>query len=99
MDRLLNEIDVMRKCRHQNLVRYYMFNQFKAMGMKILDVIIELCDGTLDDFLQNPSRFNDEITKDSIMLDSANGLDYLHTAKIIHKDLKGVKYIFDMIYI
>ena len=91
MDRLLAEINIMRKCRHPNLVRYYMYKQFSLAGMTFLDIIMELCDGTLDDFMKDPSQFNAQMTKEVIMLASANGLDYLHNKKIIHKDLKGVK--------
>ena len=69
-----------------------MYNQFPLAGMTFVDIIMELCDGTLDDFMKNPSQFNAEMTNEVIMLASASGLDYLHNKKIIHKDLKGVKH-------
>ena len=56
-------------------------------GSKMLDIVMELCDGTIIDFCENNSRFPKFNVK-GIMRDTAEGLQYLHNESIIHKDIK-----------
>ena len=53
-----NEISLMQDIGHSNLVRYFMYKVFDAVGMKFVDIIMTYCDGSLEDFIQNPNRFS-----------------------------------------
>ena len=52
-----------------------------------LNIAMELCDGTIDDFVKGTKLFPG-LTKKGIMIDTAKALTYLHSGNIVHKDIK-----------
>ena len=88
--RLSNEIEVWKECKHKNLVQYFTYRDITIENYPFTDIVLELCDGSLDEFIKEPVRksFNNKFTKKGIMIDVALGLEYLHSKDIVHKDIK-----------
>ena len=59
-------------------------------GFSYVDIVMDLCDGTLEDYLDDRTKYT-KFDPLLIMKHCANGLHYLHnecTRTIIHKDIK-----------
>lgn len=90
---LPNEIDNLKKIRHNNLVAiydYYIFGIF-------FYVVLEYCSaGTLQQFLsQSPNTRVSEITSKYLINQVIDGLMYLNRFNIIHGDLKPKNILLD----
>ena len=86
-----NEVAMLRKLDHPNIIRYKMFDKDKDF----LYIVLELCDTSLTDCLRNCKFFPNcsssvSVTKFKvgILKDVLNGLRYLHRMDVIHRDLK-----------
>ena len=42
---------------HPNLVQYFMFKYRKVEGFEFMDIVMELCDGSVLDFVKNEINF------------------------------------------
>ena len=85
----LREIEIMKSIRHDNLLKYY--DSFKTQNI-IHNLIIEYCDGgDLANLIQTSKKENRVIPRQSISewnRQILRGIDYLHSIKIIHRDIK-----------
>ncbi|XP_033146116.1 putative cysteine-rich receptor-like protein kinase 43 isoform X1 [Brassica rapa] len=93
-----NEIDVISRCQHKNLVRLIgcCFTNMNSF------IIYEfLANSSLDHILFNPEKKKELEWKKrrAIILGTAEGLEYLHEAcKIIHRDIKASNILLDLKY-
>ncbi|XP_019089446.1 PREDICTED: putative cysteine-rich receptor-like protein kinase 43 [Camelina sativa] len=93
-----NEIDVISRCQHKNLVRL-LGCCFTNMNSFI--VYEFLANTSLDHVLFNPEKKKelDWKKRRTIILGTAEGLEYLHeTCKIIHRDIKASNILLDLKY-
>eukprot|EP01119_Soliformovum_irregulare_P012399 TRINITY_DN3219_c0_g1_i1.p1 TRINITY_DN3219_c0_g1~~TRINITY_DN3219_c0_g1_i1.p1 ORF type:complete len:487 (-),score=195.36 TRINITY_DN3219_c0_g1_i1:29-1489(-) len=84
---LLNEIEILKKCRHRNIVSYF--------GTCTLDkaykfwILMDYCQlGSVRDLLEISNRTLSEAEIAYIVQQTLGGLLYLHNRKIIHRDVK-----------
>ena len=91
-----SEISILLEAKHSNIVRYYTSYRRELSGIKCVDIVMELCDGTIEDYKKSPRLFP-KFSDQSICTQSAQGLDYLHnqmqktidqTWYVVHKDIK-----------
>lgn len=86
--KLENEIKILHELNHPFVVQYYRFNRQKIKGVpEFIDIVLQWCDGTIEDFIQNRSMFPD-FSEEVIIKQSLSGVAYLHEKRIIHKDIK-----------
>ncbi len=50
--------------------------------------MLELCAGTLTDFCENKYKGPDLPPDSIVLLQIASGLDYIHSKKLVHRDIK-----------
>ena len=85
MGRIWNEIQIMKETNHPNIIR--LFDVFIDLEDNYLYLIMEYCDGSdLTDYTKNYTLDLSEIHK--IMTQIKNGLEYLRSKGIMHRDLK-----------
>ncbi len=80
-----NEIDIMKLCRHPNVVR--LLDHFENSEYIFL-VMEYLSGGDLGNYLQKRKFKFSETQAADIMFQIANGLNYLHSYGVLHRDLK-----------
>lgn len=79
-----DEIDIMRKCNHPNIVR--MYEDYDST--RHIYLVMELIKGgDLFDAISSSVKFTETVTKNYVK-DIAKALAYLHKRKIVHRDLK-----------
>ncbi|CAL8068544.1 unnamed protein product [Orchesella dallaii] len=84
----MNEINALIKCdAHKNVVRY--FGEEELQGEFIL-LALELCDFTLEKWVdcKGMGDNNAKISRLNILQQATEGLNYLHSQNIIHRDIK-----------
>jgi serine/threonine protein kinase len=93
-----NEVDLLSKIHHKNLVSLLGFcNESK----EVMLIYEHMCEGSLRDHLYGPRAEISQLnwkTRLKIALDAAQGLEYLHvgcTPKIIHRDVKTANILLD----
>ncbi|KAK7203774.1 hypothetical protein BZA70DRAFT_259474 [Myxozyma melibiosi] len=73
---------------HPNIVRYFC----KQESEKFLYIALELCPATLQDVIDRPQEFSALVERMAdprdVLSQIANGLRYLHSLKIVHRDIK-----------
>lgn len=82
----LNEIDIMSKLRHRNVVKLidFYFNEHKQLSLVIP---LAMCD--LRNLITNQKTLGLDLeNKIKIMYDVANGMSFIHSNGILHLDLK-----------
>jgi cyclin-dependent kinase 10 len=82
----LREINILLNTRHKNIVEL----KEVVVGKRLdsLFLVMEYCDQDLASLLDNMTNHFTEAQVKCIMLQLLNGLDYLHSHFIIHRDLK-----------
>ena len=87
-----NEIDLLSKMNHINIVKYY--GSF-VKGIK-LNIVLEYCrDGSLLTALKKFKKFDDETLIRKYVSQILDGLEYLHIHNIIHRDIKCANILLD----
>jgi serine/threonine protein kinase len=82
--KLVNEIKLHKKLHHQNIVNFEHFFEDKEN----VYILLELCSNqTLNDFLKRRKRLS-EIEVQCFLMQIIKALKYIHSHKIIHRDLK-----------
>lgn len=83
-DLIVNEIIIMKESRHPNIVNY--LDSFLVKGD--LWVVMEYMEGgPLTDVISKNNM--DETQIATVCLETAKGLQHLHSRKIIHRDIKS----------
>lgn len=79
-----DEIDIMRKCKHPNIVRMYEDYDSSRHIYLVMELIRG---GDLFDAISSSVKFTEAVTR-TYVKDVAKALAYLHKRKIVHRDLK-----------
>ncbi|KAJ7390028.1 Serine/threonine-protein kinase dclk3 [Desmophyllum pertusum] len=83
-DMIRDEIDIMRRCKHPNIVR--MYEDYDST--RHIYLVMELIrGGDLFDAISSSVKFTEAVTR-TYVKDIAKSLAYLHKRKIVHRDLK-----------
>lgn len=86
LQEIIKEISIMQQCDSQYIVKYY-GSYFKNTDLWI---VMEYCGaGSVSDImrLRNKTLTEEEIS--TLMLDTLHGLNYLHSRRKIHRDIKA----------
>lgn len=79
-----DEIEIMRRCNHPNIVR--MYEDYDSI--RHIYLVMELIKGgDLFDAISSSVKFTEAVTR-TYVKDIAKALAYLHKRKIVHRDLK-----------
>lgn len=79
-----DEIEIMRRCKHPNIVR--MYEDYDST--RHIYLVMELIKGgDLFDAISSSVKFTEDVTKNYVK-DVCKSLAYLHKRKIVHRDLK-----------
>ena len=88
LDSIENEIKILSQLNHPNITKLHCY--FKSEST--IYIIMELCDlgdlSSLIDMKRTKKQFFDEKEITTIMSQILNGLNYLHSNNIIHRDIK-----------
>lgn len=79
-----DEIDIMRRCKHPNIVRMYEDYDSPRHMYLVMELIKG---GDLFDAISSSVKFTESVTR-TYVKDIAKALAYLHKRKIVHRDLK-----------
>ena len=86
----LNETKFLEELEHAHIVKYY--KNFKEDNDKFLYIIIEFAEnGDLSEFINTYKAFNNRIPEEilwNIFFQCMDALSYIHSKKIIHRDIK-----------
>ena len=84
--RVANEVEIHWQLRHPSILELY--NYFE--DSEYVYMVMELCDnGNLFHYMKNlPDRYLDEDTARGLLYQMVQGLLYLHSNGIIHRDIK-----------
>lgn len=83
MESLEREINILKKCRHENIVS--LLDAKKTQNN--FYIFLELCDCTLDDHIKNKGKLEvDEAI--AILGQIVKGMQTMTVAKIVHRDIK-----------
>lgn len=81
---LKNEIEIMKKVKHENLVILYDVRK----SANNIYLFLELCNkGSLEDLIKKKARLSEKEVVE-IARQIANGYKFLHEKGIVHRDLK-----------
>ena len=82
--KLMSEIKVHRSLHHENIVRF--FNFFEDGDF--IYILLELCQNqTLSDLIRRRKRLT-ELEAQCFLLQIISGLKYMHSHRVIHRDIK-----------
>ena len=79
-----DEIDIMRRCKHPNIVQMYEDYDTQRHIYLVMELIKG---GDLFDAISSSVKFSEAVTRNYVK-DIGKSLDYLHKRKIVHRDLK-----------
>ena len=85
-EELKKEIDILKTCRHPNIVCYY----GTCNTSKNLWILMDYCGmGSVRDMIEAREKVLVDEEIQYILMHSLKGLSYLHTRGIIHRDIKA----------
>jgi len=88
------EVDMMRKFNHKNIIRY--FGSFFSKRTQELNIITELIPGgSLTRWIHTFGRFSETLAA-HVIHQTLNGLLFLHSHLILHRDLKPDNLLVDV---
>lgn len=82
----LREIQVLKACRHENIVQ--LIDVVVGKSLESIFLVMEYCEQDLASLLDNMDTPFTESQAKCIMLQLLYGLQYLHSNYIIHRDIK-----------
>jgi mitogen-activated protein kinase 1/3 len=85
--RVLREVSILNQVDHPNVVKLYDIIIPDKIKVDPIFIVLELCDTDLKSVITNVSTLQ-AVQIDRIMLDILNGLEYLNSRGLIHRDLK-----------
>lgn len=86
---VLNEVAILRKCRHPNIVAYVASYLRHGTASDYLWIVMEFCSGgSVDAWLRLNKRPRERDIA-AILWQACNGLQYLHSLGHMHRDLKA----------
>lgn len=89
-EQLRNEIAIMRKAKHANIIHF--FEVFETLAE--ISIVMECCQGgELFDRIQQMGRFSEQAAS-GILRQVISGIKYLHEQRIAHCDLKPDNFLF-----
>ena len=95
VQQFVNEIEVLSKLSHQNLVPFYGYCHH---GHELMLVFQYISNGTLADHLHGEQKKQGTPpwhTRLNIAIEAASALAYLHNSGIIHRDVKSANILLD----
>lgn len=86
-DLFLQEIKIMYKLNHPNVVRIFNYYPFEQSYTGY--IIMEYIDGKrIDEFLDEPFNWGQNSDPDTIFIQLINGFDYIEKQGIVHRDIR-----------
>ncbi len=79
--RFKNEYEIMKKCKHPNLLRVYKF--FEAD----VSYTMEYCEESIYDYITKNNTKLSKLTRLNLLNQFLNGVGYLHAIGLLHRDL------------
>ncbi|KAI8800246.1 kinase-like domain-containing protein, partial [Cladochytrium replicatum] len=90
-DALKREIELLQELDHENIVRYLGFE----VKDKTFNVLLEyVSGGSIASVLAKFGKFEEDLAR-FMTMQILYGLEYLHSVKIIHRDIKGANILVD----
>jgi serine/threonine-protein kinase/endoribonuclease IRE1 len=84
-DVALKEVKLLQESDdHPNVVRYFYKEEYDGF----LYIALELCYGSLSSYIERTLPFQDVLEPAHILSQFISGLQYLHSLKIVHRDIK-----------
>ena len=81
---LINEINLLYKLDHINIIKYY----GSYLKKNYLNIILEYCNGgSLSNLLQSFKKLNEHLIR-KYLIQILRGIEYLHIHNIVHRDIK-----------
>lgn len=77
---LLSEASVLVQLTHENIIEFY------GLCLAPLQMVMQLADGNLCDYLYNRPSIEERMR---VLIECLRGFAYLHSQKIIHRDIKS----------
>ncbi|KAK9041230.1 hypothetical protein V6N11_016340 [Hibiscus sabdariffa] len=96
VDRYMNEIEILTRIRHPNLVALYGCTSRRSRELLLVYEFIQ--NGTVADHLHGKRSNSTSLTwqvRLSIAVETAKALAYLHASEIIHRDVKSNNILLD----
>ena len=79
--RFKNEYEIMKKCKHPNLLRVYKFFEGDA------SYTMEYCEESIYDYITRNNAKLSKLTRLNLLNQFLNGVGYIHTIGLLHRDL------------